>query len=89
MAKNYDGPLYAPWSAVVKGRGFDPIERRKYEFGGLERSSPNIARLISELEGSYHLLKCLGFKEDMDLIQSIKGKYYKLYFGAVKSEKHD
>lgn len=27
--KDYDGPLYAPWSAVVKGRGFDPVERRK------------------------------------------------------------
>ena len=29
--KNYDGPLYAPWSAVVKGRGFDPVEKRKKE----------------------------------------------------------
>ncbi len=28
-AKNYDGPLYAPWSAVVKGRGFDPIAERE------------------------------------------------------------
>lgn len=28
-AKNYDGPLYAPWSAVVKGRGFDPIIERE------------------------------------------------------------
>ena len=27
-AKNYDGPLYAPWSDVVKGRGFDPITER-------------------------------------------------------------
>ena len=26
--KNYDGPLYAPWSDVVKGRGFDPITER-------------------------------------------------------------
>ncbi len=35
-AKNYPGPLYAPWSAVVKGRGFDPLEEvappgKKYE----------------------------------------------------------
>ena len=29
--KNYDGPLYAQWSAVVKGRGFDPVEKRKKE----------------------------------------------------------
>ena len=28
-SNNYDGPLYAPWSAVVKGRGFDPVEHRK------------------------------------------------------------
>ena len=28
--KNYDGfPLYAPWSKVVAGRGFDPVEKRK------------------------------------------------------------
>ena len=35
-SKNYPGPLYAPWSAVVKGRGFDPLEEvappgKKYE----------------------------------------------------------
>ena len=29
--KNYDGPLYAPWSNVVAGRGFDPVEKRKKE----------------------------------------------------------
>ena len=28
-SNNYDGPLYAPWSAVVKGRGFDPVKHRK------------------------------------------------------------
>lgn len=27
-AKNYEGPLYAPWSKVVDGRGFDPITER-------------------------------------------------------------
>jgi hypothetical protein len=27
-SKNYDGPLYAPWSDVVKGRGFDPVKER-------------------------------------------------------------
>jgi len=30
-SNNYQGPLYAPWSAVVKGRGFDPIEERKLQ----------------------------------------------------------
>ena len=29
--KNYDVPLYAPWSKVVAGRGFDPVEKRKKE----------------------------------------------------------
>ena len=29
--KDYDGPLYAPWSKVVEGRGFDPVERRKQQ----------------------------------------------------------
>ena len=28
-SKDYDGPLYAPWSEVVEGRGFDPVEHRK------------------------------------------------------------
>tara|TARA_B100001287_G_scaffold268339_1_gene264513 strand:- start:457 stop:855 length:399 start_codon:yes stop_codon:yes gene_type:complete len=27
-SKNYEGPLYAPWSSVVKGRGFDPLEEK-------------------------------------------------------------
>ena len=31
MKRDYDGPLYAPWSKVVKGRGFDPVEKRKKE----------------------------------------------------------
>ena len=25
---NYEGPMYAPWSDVVAGRGFDPITER-------------------------------------------------------------
>ena len=27
-SRNYEGPLYAPWSKVVDGRGFDPITER-------------------------------------------------------------
>ena len=27
-AKNYPGPLYAPWSDVVKGKGYDPLEEK-------------------------------------------------------------
>ncbi|BCU93877.1 MAG: hypothetical protein CM15mV3_1630 [Caudoviricetes sp.] len=28
MRQKYEGPLYAPWSKVVDGRGFDPITER-------------------------------------------------------------
>lgn len=28
---NYEGPLYAPWDKVVKGRGFDPMNSFSYD----------------------------------------------------------
>ena len=56
----------------------------KYCFGGHEVSSVNISRLISELEGSSTLLKYMGFKEDMEELDKIKKKYYKLYFKLKK-----
>jgi hypothetical protein len=34
--------------------------------------------LISELEGSYQLLKYMGFKEDMETLEAMKKRYYKL-----------
>ena len=42
--KNYEGPLYAPWTDVVKGRGFDPITERaksksQQRFFGMVRST--------------------------------------------------
>ena len=55
-----------------------------YRFGGFEVSPVNILRLISELEGSYQILKYRGFKEDMETIEEIKGRYYKLYFRKNK-----
>ena len=55
--------------------------------GGLKREPVNILRLISELEGSYQLLKYMGFKEDMDTLEEIKKRYYKLYFKKKKEEK--
>ena len=60
----------------------------KYTFGGLDRSSVNVLRLISELEGSYRLTKYMGFKEDMDIIDEMKKRYYKLYFKLSKEEKN-
>ena len=58
----------------------------KYSFGGLDRTSINMLRLISELEGSYQLLKYMGFQEDMDTIDEMKKRYYKLYFKLNKEE---
>ena len=60
----------------------------KYTFGGLDRHSVNVLRLISELEGSYQLLKYMGFREDMDTIDEMKKRYYKLYFKLNKEEKN-
>ena len=60
----------------------------KYVFGGFPVTSVNILRLISELEGSYQLTKYMGFKEDMDAIEEIKKRYYKLYFKLSKEEKN-
>jgi len=59
----------------------------KYRFGGLEVHSVNILRLISELEGSYQLLKNIGFEEDMNTMDEMKKRYYKMYFRLSKQEK--
>ena len=60
----------------------------KYSFGGLDRTSINMLRLISELEGSYQLLKYMGFREDMETMDEMKKRYYKLYFKLAKEEKN-
>ena len=59
-SKNYQGPLYAPWSAVVKGRGFDPLEesfeggvakaRRDYRSGTLLNFKQFMSKLTSILD---------------------------------------
>jgi hypothetical protein len=56
----------------------------KYEFGGLDRHPANVLRLLSELEGSYQLLKYMGFQDDMDTLDEMKKRYYKLYFKLNK-----
>ena len=60
----------------------------QYDFGGLERHPANILRLISELEGSYQLLKYMGFEDDMNTLDAMKKPYYKLYF-KLKREQND
>jgi len=60
----------------------------KYRFGGHEVNSINVLRLISELEGSYTLLKYMGFQEDMETLDEMKKRYYKLYSKLNKEEKN-
>ena len=50
----------------------------KYDFGGQPPIAVNILRLISELEGSSQMLKYMGFEEDMNAINEMKKRYYKL-----------
>ena len=62
------------------------MENSEYTFGGLDVKAVNVLRLISELEGSSQLLKYMGFQEDMETLNEIKKKYYKLYFKLKKEE---
>ena len=62
------------------------MDHDQYKFGGLDRHSVNILRLLSELEGSYQLLKYMGFEEDMKFIDEMKQRYYKLYFKLCKEQ---
>ena len=61
----------------------------KWSHGGLEPSSINILRLLSELEGCYQLTKYMAFDDDNAIITEMKQRYYKLYFKTVKKEKND
>ena len=55
-----------------------------YRFGGFPVEYVTVLRLISELEGSYQLLKYMGFKEDMETLEEMKKRYYKLAFKLPK-----
>jgi hypothetical protein len=61
----------------------------EYKFGGFPVTSINILRLISEMEGSFQLLKYMGFEEDMNTMDEMKRRYYKLYFKLSKEEKQN
>ena len=52
----------------------------EYTYGGLKRDPVNILRLISDLEGSYQLLKFMAYDEDMEVLEEMKTRYYKTYF---------
>ena len=60
-----------------------------YEYGGLDREPVNILRLISELEGSYQLLKFMAYDEDMKPLEENKTRYYKEYFKLLKKQKNE
>jgi hypothetical protein len=38
------------------------------------------------LEGSSQLLKYMGFEEDMNTLNDMKKKYYKLYFKSKREQ---
>ena len=63
-------------------------ELNKYRHGGLEPTSINLLRLISELEGCYQLTKYMAFDEDNAILDEMKSRYYKLYFKTAKEEKN-
>ena len=62
-------------------------DHSKWTHGGLEPTSINILRLISELEGAYQLTKYMAFDDDNAILDSMKQRYYKLYYQTVKREK--
>ena len=58
-----------------------------YKFGGRPATSINLLLLLSEMEGVYQHLKYMGFEEDMNTIDEMKKRYYKLYFKKSKEER--
>ena len=58
----------------------------QYDFGGLDRHPANVLRLISELEGSFQLLKYMGFKDDMETLDTMKKIYYSMYFKLKREQ---
>jgi len=57
-----------------------------YSFNGRPITAVNLLLLISEMEGTYQHLKFMGFEEDMNAIEEMKKRYYKLYFKTKKEE---
>ena len=59
----------------------------KWSHGGLERKAVNILRLVSELEGAYQFTKYMAFDDDNQILDSMKKRYYTLYFKLNKQER--
>ena len=47
------------------------------------------ALLLGEMEGTYAKLKVLGTAEEVEYIEEMKKKYYKLYFKRLKEEREE
>ena len=65
----------------------DDLSRfKEYTFGGREVTPTHLLLLLSEMEGTSQHLKYMGFKEDMETIDEMKSRYYKLYFKTKKQQ---
>ena len=60
---------------------------KKFTFGGREVTPIHLLLLLGEMEGVYQHLKYMGFEDDMNSMEELKKKYYKLYFQKVREEK--
>lgn len=49
--------------------------------------SVDYALLLGEVEGVYAKLKSLGTTEEVEYVEALKKKYYKLYFSTLKRER--
>ena len=63
------------------------MDNSHWTHGGLPRHSVNILIFTSELEGAYQLTKYMAFDDDNAILDSMKQRYYKLYYQTVKREK--
>ena len=62
---------------------------KSYELGGRPVTGVGLLLLISDMEGTYQNLKYMGFEDDMNTINEMKKRYYKLYFKTAKEEKNN
>ena len=66
--------------------GDDLSRFKEYSFGGREVTPTHLLLLLSEMEGTYQHLKYMGFREEMDIIDLMKKRFYKMYFQLNKQQ---
>jgi len=57
-----------------------------YEPGSREVTPTHLLLLLSDMEGVYQHLKYMGLYEDMEVMEIMKQKYYRLYFSLKKNK---